>query len=315
MKYGLDPQEDALASGSDPSSAGWGREAEERWGTLADASGERAVETEPGDYPAYYAAIATALRDGGPPPVDPRDSIDGLRVIEAANRSARDGVVVDLDWELDPVTALRWGVLSPARIGTTKVIPATQAADRCEVVAIASRSQERAATGRPAPRHPPGPRVLRGAAGGSRGRCGLHPAARTTCTPSGPSPPPGPASTCCARSPSRCRWREAERMVVGVPRRRRAADGGVHVPAPPVVGRGARAGRRRAASATLAGVDVWFSYFNDDPTNIRNIAEVGGGALWDVGCYAVNVVRMLFGAEPTRVEAAIVRDPASGCES
>ena len=98
VKHGLDPQEDALASGSDPSSPGWGREAEDRWGTLADAAGERAVETDAGDYPAYYAGIATALREGTAPPVDPRDSIDGLRVIEAAQRSARDGVVVELDW-------------------------------------------------------------------------------------------------------------------------------------------------------------------------------------------------------------------------
>ena len=67
VKHGLDPQEDALASGSDPSSAGWGREPEDRWGTLADAAGERAVETDPGDYPAYYAGIAAALREGGPP--------------------------------------------------------------------------------------------------------------------------------------------------------------------------------------------------------------------------------------------------------
>jgi scyllo-inositol 2-dehydrogenase (NADP+) len=100
-KHGLDPQEAALASGADPSAAGWGREAEEHWGTLADAAGERAVETEAGAYPAYYAGIAAALRDGSPPPVDPRDSIDGLRVIEAAARSARDGVVVELDWEPD----------------------------------------------------------------------------------------------------------------------------------------------------------------------------------------------------------------------
>ena len=98
VKHGLDPQEDALASGADPSVAGWGREAEDRWGTLADGTGERPLETEPGDYPAYYAAIATALHDGGPPPVDPRDSIDGLRVIEAAQRSAREGAVVELEW-------------------------------------------------------------------------------------------------------------------------------------------------------------------------------------------------------------------------
>jgi predicted dehydrogenase len=97
-KHGLDPQEPALADGGDPSAPGWGREAPERWGTLADAAGERRVETDAGDYPAYYAGIAAALRGGGPPPVDARDSIDGLRVIEAAARSAREGTVVELDW-------------------------------------------------------------------------------------------------------------------------------------------------------------------------------------------------------------------------
>ncbi len=97
VKHGLDPQEDALASGGDPAQPGWGREPEDRWGTLADDGGERPIETEPGDYPAYYAGVAAALRDGGPPPVDPEDSITGLRVLEAAQRSARNGTVEVLD--------------------------------------------------------------------------------------------------------------------------------------------------------------------------------------------------------------------------
>ena len=59
----------------------------------------------------------------------------------------------------------------------------------------------------------------------------------------------------------------------------------------------------------LQTVQSWFSYYNDDPRNIRNIAEAGGGALMDIGCYSVNLSRMLFGAEPERVEAAILRDP------
>jgi predicted dehydrogenase len=59
----------------------------------------------------------------------------------------------------------------------------------------------------------------------------------------------------------------------------------------------------------LQTVQSWFSYFNDDPRNIRNIAAAGGGALMDIGCYTSNLSRMLFGAEPERVEAAIVRDP------
>jgi predicted dehydrogenase len=64
----------------------------------------------------------------------------------------------------------------------------------------------------------------------------------------------------------------------------------------------------------LLSVQSWFSYYNDDPLNIRNIRDVGGGALLDIGCYCVNLSRMLFGAEPERVEAAIVRDPVSGVD-
>ena len=96
-KFGLDGQEPALDAGARPGE-GWGHEPEERWGTLATADGERRVATEAGDYPAYYAGIARALQDGSAPPVDPRDSVDGLRVIDAASRSARTGTVVELEW-------------------------------------------------------------------------------------------------------------------------------------------------------------------------------------------------------------------------
>ena len=64
----------------------------------------------------------------------------------------------------------------------------------------------------------------------------------------------------------------------------------------------------------LQAVQSWFSYYNDDPANIRNILAAGGGALMDVGCYSVNLSRMLFGGEPSRVAAAIKRDPASGVD-
>jgi predicted dehydrogenase len=98
VKGGLDLQEHALATGGDPGRAAWGREPEALWGTLADADGERPVETEAGDYPAYYAGVAAALRGGGPPPVDPADAIAGLRVLEAARRSAARGTVEELSW-------------------------------------------------------------------------------------------------------------------------------------------------------------------------------------------------------------------------
>jgi predicted dehydrogenase len=64
----------------------------------------------------------------------------------------------------------------------------------------------------------------------------------------------------------------------------------------------------------LTAVQTWFGYYNDDPTNIRNIAAVGGGALYDIGCYAINLSRTLFGSEPTGVSASIRRDPASGVD-
>jgi predicted dehydrogenase len=65
---------------------------------------------------------------------------------------------------------------------------------------------------------------------------------------------------------------------------------------------------------TLTAVQSWFSYFNDDPANIRNIREYGGGALFDIGCYSVNLSRMLFGGEPRRVAASLRRDPSTGVD-
>jgi predicted dehydrogenase len=64
----------------------------------------------------------------------------------------------------------------------------------------------------------------------------------------------------------------------------------------------------------LAAVDSWFSYFNDDATNIRNVLAFGGGALYDIGCYSINLSRMLFGAEPLDVSATVVRDPTTGVD-
>ncbi|MBY0505036.1 MAG: Gfo/Idh/MocA family oxidoreductase [Bryobacteraceae bacterium] len=68
-----------------------------------------------------------------------------------------------------------------------------------------------------------------------------------------------------------------------------------------------RIGELRAATG-------FFSYTNVDPLNIRNRADIGGGALWDIGCYPVTTSRLVFGAEPTRVAATIERDPAFGTD-
>ncbi len=64
----------------------------------------------------------------------------------------------------------------------------------------------------------------------------------------------------------------------------------------------------------LEAIQVFFAYYNVDPDNIRNIAEYGGGALMDVGCYAINVARWMFDGEPTDVWRPCAIDPRFGTD-
>ncbi|HEV2763807.1 MAG TPA: Gfo/Idh/MocA family oxidoreductase, partial [Pyrinomonadaceae bacterium] len=57
-----------------------------------------------------------------------------------------------------------------------------------------------------------------------------------------------------------------------------------------------------------------FTYFNRDPSNIRNRRETGGGALMDIGCYPVNLSRFVYGGEPRRVFGLLERDPEWGVD-
>ena len=210
------------------------------------------------------------------------------------------------------MSTLRWGVLSTANIGREKVIPGIQRAQRCSVVAIASRDlvharEVAAPLGIPRTHgsyealladpevdavYVPLPNHLHPEWTIAAARAGKH----VLCEK--------PLATTAA---------EAERMIEA------CADAGVllmegfmyrlhpsWVAVRDLVASG-RIGR-------LSAVQSWFSYFNDDPANIRNVRAYGGGALYDVGCYLVNLSRMLFGAEPRRVEASIARDPASGVD-
>ena len=59
----------------------------------------------------------------------------------------------------------------------------------------------------------------------------------------------------------------------------------------------------------LRAIQGFFSYNNPDPANIRNIPEVGGGGIYDIGCYPITTSRYIFEAEPTRVVSLIEWDP------
>lgn len=89
VKYGLDPQEEALSRGTAPLEPGFGREGSPGDGILTHADGSREpVATLPGRYLAFYEDVADAVGEGGPPPVDPSDALEGVRIIAAARAGA-----------------------------------------------------------------------------------------------------------------------------------------------------------------------------------------------------------------------------------
>jgi predicted dehydrogenase len=207
---------------------------------------------------------------------------------------------------------LRWGILSTADIARTKVIPGIQRAARCRITAIASRDLARARAAADEAGIPtahgsyealladpevdavyiPLPNHLHAEWAIAAARAGKH--------------------VLCEK-PLAMTATDAARMVAA------AEAAGVRLmeafmyrlhPSWRAVVELVRSGR----IGRLVAVQSWFSYFNDDPTNIRNIRDAGGGALYDVGCYNVNLSRLLFGGEPTRVEASIVRDAATGVD-
>jgi predicted dehydrogenase len=207
---------------------------------------------------------------------------------------------------------LRWGILSTANIATVKVIPGMRRAARSEVVAIASRDaqQARAVAARlgiptahgsyealladpdvdavyiPLPNHLHAEWTIAAARAGKHILC---------------------------EKPMALTAADAERMIAA------ARDAGVHLmeafmyrhhPSWVAVRDLVTSGR----IGRLTAIQSWFSYHNVDPRNIRNVRDFGGGALYDIGCYCVNLSRMLFDGEPTRVTAALRRDPSDGTD-
>lgn len=65
---------------------------------------------------------------------------------------------------------------------------------------------------------------------------------------------------------------------------------------------------------TLRTIHSFFSYFNDDPNNIRNMNEIGGGGLMDIGCYCISLSRLIYDDEPKQVMGTIELDPQFGTD-
>jgi scyllo-inositol 2-dehydrogenase (NADP+) len=98
VKYGLDPQENALKRGELPGGPGWGIEPPEAWGTLSQVEGEKVTErvlpTEAGDYRGYYENIRDAILGKAELAVTPQAALSVMRVLELAQQSSRERRVI-----------------------------------------------------------------------------------------------------------------------------------------------------------------------------------------------------------------------------
>ena len=206
------------------------------------------------------------------------------------------------------MSKVRWGVLSTAHIGTSVVIPAMQQGSYCEIAVIASRDLEKAeaeaqrlgipaaygsyeelladaqidAIYNPLPNHMHVPWTIKALEAGKHVLCEK---------PIAPTAAEAQHLLDAAKQYPHLKvmeafmyrfhpqWQLARQMV------------------------------QEGKIGTLRTIQSFFSYYNDDPRNIRNIAEVGGGGMLDIGCYTVSLSRFIFGTEPQRVSGIVEYDP------
>jgi predicted dehydrogenase len=202
---------------------------------------------------------------------------------------------------------IRWGIVGVAKIAVTKVIPAMQKGQFTEVAAIASRDAERAreaavrlgipksygsyqelladpeiqAVYIPLPNHLHVPLSIKAAEAGKHVLC---------------------------EKPLSLTAEEARRLIAVRNKTRVKIGEAFMVRSHPQWLR-ARELVRSGAIGELRSIVSVFSYFNRDPKNIRNVPEIGGGGVMDIGCYPITMSRFLFEREPIRVAALIDRDP------
>jgi predicted dehydrogenase len=206
------------------------------------------------------------------------------------------------------MSKVRWGVLSTAKIGREKVIPAMQAGMHTEVTAIASENKELAeaiarqhhitkvynsyealladpeidAVYIPLPNHLHVPWSIKALQAGKHVLCekpiGLSSAeAEELLQVSQQNPHLKIMEAFMYRFHPQ--WQAAKELV---------SDGSI---------------------GKLKTIESFFSYYNTDPDNVRNIKDIGGGGLMDIGCYPISISRFIFGAEPERAFGSVEFDP------
>ncbi len=200
---------------------------------------------------------------------------------------------------------VRFGIVSTADIGMKKVTPALLRSEHCEVRAIASRSLEsaqRAAKELGIPK-----------AHGSYAALFADPEIEAVYIPV-PNHLHVPLALEAARAGKHVLCEKPIALTAAEAEELRAVEGPVIVAEAFMVRfhpqwLRARELVRQGRIGELRAVQVFFSYFNDDPKNVRNQADIGGGALYDIGCYAIVSGRFPFEAEPRRAVGLFERDP------
>jgi predicted dehydrogenase len=205
---------------------------------------------------------------------------------------------------------IRWGIVSTARIGVEKVIPGIQSSKTGVAAAIASRGLDKAqeaaktlgiekaygsyedlladpeidAIYNPLPNHLHVPVTIQAVQAGKHVLC---------------------------EKPIALSAKEASQLLQ-LPKDKLVAENFMVRAHPQWIK--AREIVRSGELGELKSIQTFFSYFNDDPGNIRNMADIGGGALMDIGCYTMLAGRYFFEAEPQRVVSLIDRDPTFGTD-
>jgi predicted dehydrogenase len=200
---------------------------------------------------------------------------------------------------------VKWGIISTANIGVGKVIPGMLKSTELEVVAISSRNLK---TARGAAMNLGIPKSY-----GSYEEMLADPEIEAVYNPL-PNHLHVPLTLMAARAGKHVLCEKPIAITAKEAMQLKKTPAGIHIAEAFMVRHAAqwievKTRVKKGEIGEVRAIQVFFSYFNRDAKNVRNMADIGGGGLLDIGCYPIAVSRFIFNGEPKRVTATFDRDP------